>query len=184
MEPRVEADSSTEALASAARAGDRRAFSILCERSRRLVAAYALAQLRDPEDAEDVTQETFVRALSSVARLRAAGTWDAWLMSIARNCCRDHLRRKRVRATEPLNPEWLAGDPSPEVLVMTEERRQQIRLAVEGLPETCRIALLMRFESGCSRREIAVALGVRESTVMGRLARAARRLRERLQEEV
>ena len=180
---RMSADRSDDSLVEAARGGDRAAFSALVGRDRDLVYAYAYARLRSREEAEDVAQEAFVRAYQSLGRLRGAAVWHPWLMRIVRNLCNDVLRRKRVRRTDPIDPEWLDGSPSPELQVLSEERRRELSSAVEALPEKYRVPLLMRFGSGCARREIALALGVPESTVMGRLAGAMRLLRQRLGEE-
>jgi len=180
----MDSERPTEMLVAAARAGDRGAFASLIARHRDLVFAYALARLRDREDAEDVAQETFVRAYTALERLRSAAIWEGWLLRIARNLCHDRLRRRRVRRTEPIDPAWLDGGPSPESILLTGERRRQLQAAVQALPELYRVPLLMRFESGCSRRDIATALAVPESTVMGRLARAVRLLRQSLGEEI
>src|SRR5437879_5036397 len=107
-------DRPDEQLVNAAHAGDRAAFSALFARDRDLVYAYAYARLLNREDAEDVMQDTFIRAYQSLERLRGAGSWQSWLMRIARNLCHDALRRKRVRRTEPVDPEWVDGGPSPE----------------------------------------------------------------------
>ena len=176
-------DWATEKLVHAAQHGDADAYSILIARHRTLVYAYAYAQLRDREEAEDVAQETFVRAYQSLGRLRAAGGWQPWLMRISRNLCHDALRRKRVRRSDPADLLPMPAEPSPESGFLSAERRRELERAVEGLPEKYRTPLLMRFASGCSRRDIAAALGVPETTVMGRLAMALRLLRERLGEE-
>jgi RNA polymerase sigma-70 factor (ECF subfamily) len=151
-------------------------------RHRELVYAYALARLGDREAAEDVAQETFVRAYLALGRLHRPAGWLAWLMQITRNLCYDTLRRKRVRRTEPMDPTWLSGDPSPEMRLLSDERRRELVAAVAALPEPLRVPILMRFASGCSRQEIAVALGVPESTVVGRLARGMGRLRQQITE--
>lgn len=168
-----------EALVAAARGGDADAFSLLMDRYRDIVFAYALAALRDRDEAEDVAQETFVRAYQSLDRLRWGRSWEGWLMQILRNACRDAHRRKRVRQAEPINPEWLESGPGPEALALSAERRRELAAAVLGLPENLRVPLLMRVESGRTYREIALALGVPESTVVGRLAAAMRILRRR-----
>ncbi len=173
----------TEALVVAARGGDREAFSLLIERHRNLVFAYAFARLGEREEAEDVVQEAFVRAYLSLPRLRGEAGWQAWVMQITRNLCHDALRRKRVRRTQPLDPEWLAEGPTPEGELLSEEARRQLTEAVEALPEKFRVPLLMRFGSGCTRQEIALALGLPESTVVGRLAGAMRLLRRRMGKE-
>jgi RNA polymerase sigma-70 factor, ECF subfamily len=180
---RMSAEQPDEHLVNAARAGDRAAFSALFARDRDLVYAYAYARLRDREEAEDAVQETFVRAYLALGRLRGPAAWQAWLMQIVRNFCNDALRRKQVRRTEPMDPEWLDGGPSPEVQLLTEERRRALGAAVAALPEKYRVPLLMRFGGGRTRREIAVALGVPESTIIGRIAGAMRLLRRQLGEE-
>jgi RNA polymerase sigma-70 factor (ECF subfamily) len=173
-------EASDEALVRAARDGDRGAFSLLIARHRELVFAYVFARLRDREEAEDIAQETFVRAYRSLGGLRRPGTWQSWLLQIARNLAHDSLRRGRVRRSAPLDETWPAHNPSPESDLLSAECRRELAAAVEGLPELYRVPVLMRFGSGCSRREIAVALGVPESTVIGRLAGAMERLRREL----
>lgn len=178
----MSAELPNEVLIQAARQGDRAAFTSLMAGHRDLVYAYALARLGDREEAEDVAQETFVRAYLSLRRLHRPGGWQAWLMQITRNLCNDTLRRKRVRRTEAIDPNWLSGDPSPEMRLLSDEGRRELAAAVAALPEPLRVPILMRFSSGCTRQQIAVALGVPESTVVGRLARAMGLLRKRISE--
>jgi RNA polymerase sigma-70 factor (ECF subfamily) len=177
---RMNAGSPDEALIAAARDGDRDAFSDLMARYRGVAFAYAYARLRDRDEAEDVAQETFVRAYLALGRLRGPRSWEAWLMRILRNLCADALRRRKVRRSEPMDPDWTDGGPSPEMLAVTAERSRELNAAVAALPEKYRIPLVMRYGSGCSYREIAAAMGVPESTVIGRLAGALRLMRRSL----
>jgi RNA polymerase sigma-70 factor, ECF subfamily len=177
-------EASSDALVTAAKAGDRAAYTELIERYRETVFAYAIARLRSREEAEDVAQETFVRAYQGLDRLRSAGTWEAWVMRIARNLCNDALRRRRVRQSEPLDVDWLDGGPSPETLALAGERRRELNRAVAALPETLRIPILMHYASGRTYREIALALGMPHSTVVGRIARGLALLRRRMDVEV
>ena len=172
-----------EDLVDAARRGDRTAFSLLVARDRGLVYGYAYARLCDREEAEDVAQETFARAYLSLATLRGAGAWRAWLLRITANLCTDALRRQQRRRTQPLDPLWPDGAPSPETQVLATERRRELRAAVRALPERYRVPMLLRFGSGCTRREIALALSLPQSTITGRLAQAARLIRRELGEE-
>lgn len=169
-----------DTLVAAAQAGDRAAFAVLVARNRDTVYAYALARLRNREEAEDVAQETFVRAYLGLCRLRGPDAWEAWVMRIARNLCHDTLRRKRLRQTEPIDVDWLDDSPSPEMLALAGERRRELGRAVAELPETLRIPVLMHYASGRTYREIAAALGLPQSTVVGRVARALLQLRRRL----
>jgi RNA polymerase sigma-70 factor (ECF subfamily) len=180
MVGQIAMNSPNEALVRAAQAGDREAFSTLMARHRRTVLAYALTQLGDREEAEDVAQETFVRAYFALRRLRDPLSWEAWLMRIARNLCRDAQRRRQVRRAEPIEEHDPEGDSSPEELALARERRRQVSAAVAELPEKLRVPLQMHYASGCTYREIALALELPESTIVGRLAGALRRLRHRL----
>lgn len=171
-----------ELLVTAARDGDREAFSLLVDRYRSLVFAYAFTQLRQREEAEDLAQETFARAYVSLSRLRGGGAWHSWLMRILRNLCSDALRRRRVRRTEPIDLEWVDGGATPEAHLLTDERRRELGAAVAALPESLRTPLLMHVVFRCTYREIALTLGVPETTVVGRTSRAVRALRQRLAE--
>jgi RNA polymerase sigma-70 factor (ECF subfamily) len=174
------AEVTDEALVAAARAGDRSAYSALVERYRDLVFAYACARLRDRDEAEDVAQEAFVRAYVALDRFRMAGCWSAWLMRIVRNLCTDAHRKRLGRATEPADDDWLDDAPTPEMVALAGERRRELRRAVAELPEMYRLPLLMHYGSGRTYREIAVALGLPESTIVGRMAGALRHLRRRM----
>jgi RNA polymerase sigma-70 factor (ECF subfamily) len=173
-----------EALVAAARAGDRAAFSRLVARHRDTAFAYAFARLGDRDEAEDVAQETFMRAYLSLDRLRSPGAWEAWMMRILRNLCNDALRRKRVRQTGPIDVDWSDGSPSPEALALAGERQRELNAAVAELPEKYRVPLLMHYASGRTYREIAGALALPQSTIVGRIAGALRLLRRRLGVEV
>src|SRR5262249_16297474 len=150
---------------------DRAAYETLVGRYRDTVFAYAFACLRSRDEADDIAQEAFVRAWQALDRFRASGCWGAWLMRILRNLCADALRRRRRAAPEG-DPADLG--PSPEMLALAAERSRELSAAVGALPEKYRIPLMMHYGSGRTYREIAVALGLPESTVVGRMAGALR----------
>ena len=170
-----------EDLAGAAKVGDRTAYAALISRYRDVVYAYAYARLRSHEDAEDTAQETFVRAFEALPRFDTSASWGAYVMRILRNLCYDALRRRRVRQRVPDEP---VAPPSAVAQVLHTERCKEVGGAVSGLPEKYRVPLIMHYGSGSTYREIALALGVPESTVVGRLAGALRLLRRRLKSEV
>ena len=177
-------DLSDESLAAAAKRGDRAAFSALMTRYRSLAFAYARARLGSPEEAEDALQECFVRAYLALDRYRGVSPWGAWFMAIVRNHCTDVGRRKRLRVTEAIS-EWEVDEmPGPERQLLADFERGRLRKAIESLPEKFRTPLLMHYEAGQSYREIALALDMRESTLVGRLASALKMLRRKLGAEV
>jgi RNA polymerase sigma-70 factor, ECF subfamily len=169
-----------EALVAAALDGDGEAYAALVERYRDVAFAYALARLRHRDEAEDAAQEAFVRAYQSLGGFRASGCWAAWVMRILRNLCTDIQRRDRGRVVEPLCGEWLDDSPTPEAIALDGERRRLLQQAVTDLPEKYRVPVLMHYGAGRTYREIALALGIPESTVVGRLAGALRKLRRRM----
>jgi RNA polymerase sigma-70 factor, ECF subfamily len=176
-------EGSDEALALSARAGDRSAYAALVDRHREVVFSYACARLRNRDDAEDLTQEAFLRAYRSLEQYGGRGCWAAWLMRIVRNACTDADRKRRVRATEPVDDDWLDDAPTPELQALEEDGRRQLVRAVNSLPEQYRVPLVMHYWSRLTYRQIGLALGLRESTVVGRVAVALRRLRRKLPKE-
>jgi RNA polymerase sigma-70 factor, ECF subfamily len=173
-----------EALAKAAQAGDTSAFAALAARYREVAFAYSYACLRNRDEAEDTVQEAFVRMYQALGRFRSSECWGAWTMRIVRNLCTDALRRRR-RKSLPLDEanEMRDSAPSPEQFTLATARTQELNAAITALPEKYRIPLLMHYASGRTYREIALALGLSESTIAGRLAGALRVLRRRLRQE-
>jgi RNA polymerase sigma-70 factor, ECF subfamily len=170
-------------LVEAARRGDRAACATLLRRYRRVALAYALTRLRDPDAAEDATQEAIIKALGGLDGLRRAERFGPWLMQLVRHQCEDAARRRKVRAAEPLDERWEADLPTPEGLVLDADRRLRLRRAIGSLPEGVRVPVLLFYASGLSYREIALALELKETTVQGRLAQGLRLLRRRLRPE-
>jgi RNA polymerase sigma-70 factor, ECF subfamily len=172
-----------EMLASAAQAGDRDSFAILIARYREIALAYAFACLGNRDEAEDAAQEAFVRAYLSLAQFRVSQVWGAWLMRILRNHCTDLKRRKRTTETPLWDMELPSDLPSPETSTLNHERRNRIAGAICRLPEKYRVPIAMHYLSRRTYREIALALGLPESTITGRLAVGLRKLRQTLSED-
>lgn len=178
-----------EMLARAAADGDRPAYAALVERYRRLACATAYAMLGNRDDAEDVAQEAFVRAYRALPDFDPRRPWSAWLMRIVRNLCRDSVRRRSVRAAyiADLRGQHTAGTPAgdvpPDTRLVDAEQMAELRKAVADLPDHLRAPIVLHYAYGRTYREIASDLGLPESTVVGRLAAAMRRLRRRFAEE-
>jgi RNA polymerase sigma-70 factor (ECF subfamily) len=164
-----------------AQAGDQTAYGQLVQRYQRLVVSVAYHQGLELAEAEDVAQETFVKAWLALPRYReSAGSWRAWLCRIAINTARDAYRRERP--TEELDERALDNDYSPDDRAEAMSRRNAVRRALAQLPLASRAALALREYEGLSYAEIAEALNVPVGTVMSRLNYARSRLREILKE--
>jgi RNA polymerase sigma-70 factor (ECF subfamily) len=150
------------------------------------------ARLVGPSDAEDVVQETFLRAYHGLAKFRGESSLKTWLYAIALNRARarmgtlGRLRAMfvpgRSREDDPFASLDDAADPaaSPEENAVLKERRTRLRAAIRALPEEFRAAVLLRDLEGLSYEEVAEVLGIPIGTVRSRLARGRALLKEKL----
>jgi RNA polymerase sigma-70 factor, ECF subfamily len=148
---------------------------------------YAMALSRNTSEAEDLVQETCLRALRSMDSLRADGSLKSWLFTILRNVWLNQLRHQRTvgemveldaDGSEPNEPVDRAPDPHADYVSKFE--REQVRTAIRALPVEFREIIMLREYEELSYQEIATLLDCPVGTVMSRLARARSKLRELL----
>lgn len=151
--------------------GDRQVFAILVKRYERPVRAIAMSVLRDRHLAQDVGQEAFVRAYEKLGSLRRAGAFGPWLLKIARRCALDIVHGQGWASLS--EDDILAAEP-PGLL---DEERKRLLAAVVKLRESERQAVMLRYFSGYSVKEIADITGRNVGTVTKQLSRAHRHLR-------
>jgi RNA polymerase sigma-70 factor (ECF subfamily) len=175
----------------ALRAGDRVEFSRLVETYSANIYRLALKMLNQPQDAEDVLQETFLKAYRGLKNFDGRARLSTWLFRIATNEALMLLRKHRpefVSIDEPIETEDGEQDPVqivdwcclPEGEMMSKEARQHLAQAAERLPHTLRVVFLLRDIEDLSTQETADVLGLTETAVKTRLSRARMRLREDL----
>ena len=179
LAPRPRTAASTDdALVDAAIDGDERAWTTICEQHLPQVRAVAHARLRDAHAAEDVVQETFLRAWTRLPQVRDASRLGPWLKTIAANAAIDHVRGQR--STAPLEAARATPAPGPshdEVVVAREEAAVLHRHLAE-LREVDRRALWQRDGHGVSIGELADELGMTSGSVRVMLSRARQRVRD------
>jgi RNA polymerase sigma-70 factor (ECF subfamily) len=164
-----------------AQRGDKAAYGQLVQQYQRLVVSVAYRQGLDLAEAEDVAQETFVRAWLALPKYKnSAGSWRAWLCRIAINLAIDFHRRERPRLD--LDEEMPDRSSGPAEQAEAEARVNIVRRALAQLPPASRAALVLCEYEGLSYAEISAALDIPLGTVMSRLNYARRRLRELLVE--
>lgn len=168
-----------------ARAGDAGAFETLLRLHQDFVFRFCLSMLRNESDAEDATQEVFVRAWRNLRRFRGEAGFRTWLGSIAVNHCRDRLRRRRRRRTESLDALLAEGRDAglladrtagPEARLLYYQLSEHV-LAV--LPARQRAALTLVEALDCSYEEAAATLGISLSALKSQLWRARQTLLRR-----
>ncbi len=166
-------------LIAASLSGDRSAFGALVLRYRELVLSVAYRTCGDRALAEDIAQETFVRAWEKLDTFRLEGNWRGWICRIASNLTVDALRRQKpsvdITLVSPSSP-----DGQPERQLLETERAGAVRAAILKLPVHVRSALVLREYEGLSYAEIAEALDIPIGTVKSRLNDARRRLSREL----
>ena len=175
----------------ALQAGDRAEFARFVETYSGQVYRLALKMLQNPQDAEDILQETFIKAYKALPKFEGRSSLSTWLYRIATNESLMFLRKKRpvqVSVDEPIEND--EGDERPRQIVdwcclpegelMSSEARVNLDRSVEQLPESLRTVFLLRDIEGLSTRETAEVLDISESAVKTRLSRARFRLRELL----
>ena len=176
-------------LAGRARDGNRAAFEELVRRTAKLVYARLYTDTGDAHRAEDLTQETYLKAFAAVGQLNDPDIFRPWLFSIARNVAADAARRasrvKRSAAVGSLAlvPDVPAAGPSPDGAAEDDEARATVLAALRELPEEYRQPLTLRYIAGDDPAAIAARLGLSPGSVRGYLHRGLKLLRDRLPPE-
>lgn len=183
-------------LIARARSGERGAFRAIMQGGNQRLFRIARAVVDDDAEAEDVVQESYVRAFSNLAAFRGEASIYTWLTRIVLNEANGRLRRQRtqvgleeVETIQNLGAHVLmfpSGAPAsdPEADVARLEVRRILERAIDDLPNDFRLVFVMRDVEECSIAETAAALGIREETVKTRLHRARRQLRAALSERL
>ncbi len=163
-------------LVARASQGDVEAFTKLVRANSSLVYRVALRMLGD-EDAQDASQEVWVRVWRNIKGFRGDSAFSTWLYRITVNTCLSLRRRESSRQESeysddlPYLPEPPGGDADPEALALSAERKEEIQAALGHVRAEHRAALVLRHMEGLSYAEIAEVMGVPEGTAKGWVSR-------------
>jgi RNA polymerase sigma-70 factor (ECF subfamily) len=181
-DPVIEGSRASDArLVEDARLGDAEAFGELVKRYERRLIRVIMRFVRDPDLAEDLAQETFLRVYERLEQFDASRRFSPWLFRIAVNLTLDYLRRRKRRVWGALfsdsgRDRW--PDPPVEDPRKALDLKQEISKVIEQLPEKYRIVLVLRDLESFSTSEISAILNRREATIRWRLAEARNRFQE------
>src|SRR6266704_4764673 len=168
--------------------GDTQAFEHLIEKHQTLVAGTVARMLGSNSDVEDIAQQVFIRVWKSASRYVPRAKFTTWLLKITRNLVFNELRRTKRRAQVPLESEASADEPAlkdesnpaPDASLLEVELRKAIEEAIMHLPETQRMAMVLRRYEQLSYEQIAEVLDLSVPAVKSVLFRARTELRSRL----
>ena len=155
--------------------GDKSAFRQIADRYLGSIVAYAFRLLGTKEEAEEVAQETFLRAWEHAGSYQPTAKLTTWLHTIAHNAAVDRLRRRRETASDDFEDQPASGRPS--LLLATKETALAVQSALDSLAPRQRAAISLVHYQGLSGTEAAKVLGVEVEAVESLLARGRRKLR-------
>lgn len=179
-------------LVARCKGNDLTAFDEIVERYQHKIYRYVKRLVGNETDAEDITQEVFLKALNSLHGFREESTLQTWLFRIATNLCRDTIRRRQRekgwlplwRSTDSEEEEGAIDLPDtreePERLLLQEELSKVLHEAIDRLPIAMRQVIVLHDIESLSYEEVAQSLGVPVGTVKSRLFHARARLRDAL----
>lgn len=180
-----------EAAAAETRKGNTNAFRVLVERHSRAVFRLAYRMTGNQQDAEDMVQETFLRAYKQIGHFDGRSSFSTWLYRICSNCSLDLIRsrkaheKKRDSPGEEKTASWIdrlaAPEPDPERLMQSSQVSRLLEPAMEQLSEMERVAFVLRHFEGCGVEEIAKTLGVQQNAAKHSVFRAVQKLRRALE---
>jgi RNA polymerase sigma-70 factor (ECF subfamily) len=173
--------------------GDKTAFDLLVRKYQHKVVKLVLRYVRNPAEAEDIAQEAFIKAYRALPQFRGDSAFYTWMYRIAINTAKNSLAS---RDRSPIAYDLDLNDPeeshsvqtklqdpdTPEGMALTEEIRQIVNSAIEGLPEELKTAIVLRELDGLSYEEIAAAMECPVGTVRSRIFRAREAIDKRLRE--
>ncbi len=180
-------DGSDAAVVARVRAGDSDAFRLLVDRHATSIFRLACRMVGNEHDADDIVQESFLKAYRQLHRFESRSNFGTWLYRIAVNCSLDVLRQRPRNAREqeiddsedpPADPETSA---SPERLAFSAEVQSKVTSALGELSDAERAAFLLRHFEGQSIEEIGRALGLRTSATKHTVFRAVQKMRRALE---
>jgi RNA polymerase sigma-70 factor, ECF subfamily len=178
-----------EEIINLAKGGQPEAFRMLYDRTRESVYGLAFRYVRSPQDAEDIMQETFIKAFKGIRRfdLRAGSSFAAWLGTICVHCVIEHLRRARRRGGDvpmslgDLPQEPASADPSPERAAFARRSLSDVEEAYRRLSPRQQVIFDLRHRQHLDIKEIASRMNCSESNVKTQLGRSLAKLRKILE---
>ncbi|MCK5834063.1 sigma-70 family RNA polymerase sigma factor [bacterium] len=165
------------------RSGDKNARTQFVRDNQKNIFGLAFRMTGNRDDALDITQETFMKALKNIKKFRGDSLISTWLYTIAANLSRDYLRRNSRRTFVEIDDNTVSADSrSPLSILEERDKRLFVRKALMALPPKTRVAFSLRFEKGLPISEIAKVLKKSEGTIKAQLHNAVYKIKSLLED--
>ncbi len=174
--------------------GDQKAFAEILSRYRIAIYNLIYKMVHNREETEDLVQEAFIKAFSSLATFNEEYAFSTWLYKIAINNCIDHFRKRKLKTMSmdtpieskdgTINREFSDSSNLPDDTLLSKEKAHLIENAIQSLPEKYRISIVLRHNEDRSYEEISEILKIPLGTVKARIFRAREMLKKQLKGKI
>jgi RNA polymerase sigma-70 factor (ECF subfamily) len=164
--------------------GDKSAFAFIVDRYKKQMYSVAYSMTHNHDDADDLSQEAFVKAYENLGKFKLGTNFRSWLYRITVNLCIDHLRRKKRVREEQIDDRLEViphNNPDPQENLESRELMKNIMAAMDSLPKAQRTVVILREIQGLDLREISEIMRCSENTIRWRLHSARKKLRKKLE---
>lgn len=165
-------------------AGDKQAYAHIIDNYKNQLYATILRMTKNPQDAQDLVQDAFIKVYRNLEKYDASGSFSSWLYRVAINHCMDEFRKKRYSMTQiEIDEERVVEPNHPELVFLKKEKSRQLERLIGTLPEDERLIILLRYVNEISYEEIGEVMDMPLSTVRNKLHRAKKKMRETVKRE-
>lgn len=165
-------------------AGNKQAYAPIIEKYKNPLYATILRMTKNPHDAQDLVQESFIKVYQQLGKYEGTGSFSSWMYRVAMNHCMDEFRKKRYKMKHVEMDEVTAQNTNhPEVIFLKQEKSRQLERLIATLPEDERMIILLRYVNELSYNEISELVDAPLSTVRNKLHRAKKKMRDTVKRE-
>ncbi len=159
--------------------GNKDAYAHIINKYKNQLYATILRMTKNPQDAQDLVQEAFIKVYHQLGKFDGKGSFSSWMYRVAINHCMDEFRKKRYKMMQvEINEEKVVNSNNPEVIFLKNEKNRQLERLIATLPEDERLIILLRYVNDLSYIEISELVQLPLSNVRNKLHRAKKKMRD------
>ncbi|MFJ7971839.1 RNA polymerase sigma factor [Psychrobacillus sp. NPDC096389] len=164
--------------------GNKQAYAHIINKYKNRLYATILRMTRNPQNAQDLVQEAFIKVYQQLNKYDQKGSFSSWIYRVAINHCMDEFRKKSYKMKQvEINEEKIVNTNHPEVVFLKKEKSRQLEKLIAILPEDERMIILLRYVNELSYNEISELIEIPLSDVRNKLHRAKKKMRDTVKRE-